>query len=169
MCRFYTYPLPTYSWPLGKRLGAFFIILELFHLAQKLVELYPEWCVAWFAVGSYYYLIGKQEFARRYLCKATQLDRVFGPAWLTYGHSFAIENEHDQAMAAYFKACQLMKGCVLFLYQFQYTRTFIKKRCCFKVVCADMDIGQAIRFIPAFFIQVSFATPLHRRRVWTDK
>ena len=84
--------------------------LELFHLAQKLVELYPEWCVAWFAVGSYYYLIGKQEFARRYLCKATQLDRVFGPAWLTYGHSFAVENEHDQAMAAYFKACQLMKG-----------------------------------------------------------
>merc|ERR1712117_832462 len=86
---------------------------ELFHLAQKLVELYPEWCVAWFAVGSYYYLIGKQEFARRYLCKATQLDRVFGPAWLTYGHSFAVENEHDQAMAAYFKACQLMKGCHL--------------------------------------------------------
>jgi anaphase-promoting complex subunit 6 len=36
--------------------------------------------------------------------------RVFGPAWLAYGHSFALENEHDQAMAAYFKASQLMKG-----------------------------------------------------------
>lgn len=30
-----------------------------------------------------------------------------------YGHSFAVENEHDQAMAAYFKASQLMKGCHL--------------------------------------------------------
>ena len=39
----------------------------------------------------------------RYLQKATQLDRMLGPAWLAYGHSFAVENEHDQAMAAYFK------------------------------------------------------------------
>lgn len=65
---------------------------------------------AWFAVGTYYYLVGKHEFARRYLSKATHLDRVYGPAWLAYGHSFALESEHDQAMAAYFKACQLMKG-----------------------------------------------------------
>lgn len=78
-----------------------------------MVDLFPEWSVAWFSVGSYYYLVGKQDFARRYLSKATQLDRVFGPAWLAYGHSFALENEHDQAMAAYFKACQLMKGCHL--------------------------------------------------------
>lgn len=47
---------------------------------------------------------------RGHLCKATQLDKVFGPAWLAYGHSFALENEHDQAMAAYFKASQLMEG-----------------------------------------------------------
>ena len=38
---------------------------------------------------------------------------MFGPAWLAYGHSFAVENEHDQAMAAYFKASQLMAGCHL--------------------------------------------------------
>lgn len=56
---------------------------------------------------------GKNEQARRYLSKATTLDRVFGPAWVAYGHSFAAENEHDQAMAAYFKAAQLMKGCHL--------------------------------------------------------
>ena len=86
---------------------------DLFHLAHKLVELYPEWVVAWFAVGCYYYMVSKHDSARRYLSKATQLDRVFGPAWLAYGHSFALENEHDQAMAAYFKAFQLMKGCHL--------------------------------------------------------
>ena len=64
-------------------------------------------------MGSYYFLIGKQEAARRYLSRATQLDRVFGPSWLAYGHSFALENEHDQAIAAYFKAFQLMPGCHL--------------------------------------------------------
>lgn len=53
---------------------------------------------------------GKRDCARRYLAKATSLDRLFAPAWLAYGHSFAIENEHDQAMAAYFKASQLLKG-----------------------------------------------------------
>ncbi len=42
--------------------------------------------------------------------KATTLDRVYGPAWLAFGHSFAVENEHDQAMAAYFTAAQLMRG-----------------------------------------------------------
>ncbi|KAK3888761.1 hypothetical protein Pcinc_007234 [Petrolisthes cinctipes] len=85
----------------------------LFLLAHKMVDLYPESAIAWFAVGCYYYLIGKNEPARRYLTKATTLDRVFGPAWIAYGHSFAAENEHDQAMAAYFKAAQLMKGCHL--------------------------------------------------------
>jgi len=29
--------------------------------------------------------MGKQEHARRYLSRATQLDRVFGPSWLAYG------------------------------------------------------------------------------------
>ncbi|XP_068240729.1 cell division cycle protein 16 homolog [Palaemon carinicauda] len=86
---------------------------SLFLLAHKLVDLYPETALAWFAVGCYYYLIGKNEQARRYLSKATALDRVFGPAWIAYGHSFAAENEHDQAMAAYFKAAQLMRGCHL--------------------------------------------------------
>lgn len=85
----------------------------LFYLAHKLVDLYPDMALAWFAVGCYYYVIGKSDPARRYLAKATALDRLFGPAWLAYGHSFAVENEHDQAMAAYFKASQLMKGCHL--------------------------------------------------------
>ncbi|XP_013780860.1 cell division cycle protein 16 homolog isoform X1 [Limulus polyphemus] len=86
---------------------------DLFYFAHKLVDLYPEKAIAWFAVGCYYLLINKTDAARRYLSKATTLDRVFGPAWLVYGHSFAVENEHDQAMAAYFKASQLMKGCHL--------------------------------------------------------
>ena len=85
----------------------------LFSLAHSLVDMYPEWSIAWYAVGCYYFAVGKQDSARKYLSKATQLDRLFGPAWLAYGHSFAKENEHDQAMAAYFKALQLMQGCHL--------------------------------------------------------
>ncbi|XP_019500305.1 PREDICTED: cell division cycle protein 16 homolog [Hipposideros armiger] len=45
--------------------------------------------------------------------KATTLEKTYGPAWIAYGHSFAVESEHDQAMAAYFTAAQLMKGCHL--------------------------------------------------------
>nr|CAH7754237.1 unnamed protein product [Callosobruchus chinensis] len=86
---------------------------KLFTLGHNLVDLYPNLAISWFAVGCYYYIIGKSDLARRYLSKATALDRLFGPAWLAYGHSFAIENEHDQAMAAYFKASQLMRGCHL--------------------------------------------------------
>lgn len=85
----------------------------LFYLAHDLVDHYPETAVSWFAVGCYYYITGKSDPARRFLGKATTLDRLFGPGWLAYGHSFAVENEHDQAMSAYFKASQLMKGCHL--------------------------------------------------------
>ncbi|RWS30705.1 cell division cycle protein 16-like isoform X1 [Leptotrombidium deliense] len=85
----------------------------LFDLAHKLVELYPESPISWYAVGCYYLMINKTDAARRFLNKATTLDNVFGPAWLLYGHSFAVESEHDQAMAAYFKASHLMKGCHL--------------------------------------------------------
>lgn len=86
---------------------------QLFDIAHQLVDLYPENAISWFAVGCYYLVINKVEPARRYLSKATSLNNVFGPAWLVYGHSFAVEREHDQAMAAYFRAYHLMRGCHL--------------------------------------------------------
>ncbi|XP_059054574.1 cell division cycle protein 16 homolog [Achroia grisella] len=86
---------------------------ELFAFAHELVDAYPHDWTSWFAVGCYYYLIGKSEFARRYLSKAKTLEPGAGCVWLAYGHSFAADNEHDQAMAAYFKASQLMSGCHL--------------------------------------------------------
>ncbi|EDV93002.1 GH18518 [Drosophila grimshawi] len=86
---------------------------RLFYVAHKLVDRYPDKAISWYAVGCYYDMIGKSDPARRYLSKATSLDRFYGPAWLAYGHSFANENEHEQAMAAYFKATQLMRGCHL--------------------------------------------------------
>lgn len=53
---------------------------------------------------------GKHDCARRYISKAASVENMFGAAWLAYGHAFAADNEHDQAMAAYFKASHLMKG-----------------------------------------------------------
>ncbi|PVD19099.1 hypothetical protein C0Q70_21658 [Pomacea canaliculata] len=85
----------------------------LFYLGHKLIDFYPNKPVSWFAVGCYYLLTKNYEPARRYLSKATSLEKTFGPAWLAYGHSFAADNEHDQAMAAYFTASQIMKGCHL--------------------------------------------------------
>lgn len=78
-------------------------ISELFCIAHKLVDLYSDEAISWYAVGCYYDLIGKSDQARRYLSKATSIDRLFGPAWLAYGHSFAKENEHDQVIKLMFQ------------------------------------------------------------------
>lgn len=79
-----------------------YYILELFYIAHNLVDLYPDQAISWYAVGCYYDIIGKSDPARRYLSKATTLNRLFGPAWLAYGHSFAKENEHDQVLLSDF-------------------------------------------------------------------
>ncbi|XP_003744239.1 cell division cycle protein 16 homolog [Galendromus occidentalis] len=85
-------------------------VSQLYILAHKLIDTYPDHVLSWYAVGCYYYLVRKAADARKYLEKATTLRPAFGPAWLLYGHAYAVENEHDQAMAAYFKANHLMPG-----------------------------------------------------------
>jgi len=65
--------------------------------SSRLVEEYPEHVVAWFAVGCYYQSIGRYDSARQYFGKATTIDATFAPAWLGFGHSFAAQDESDQA------------------------------------------------------------------------
>ena len=65
------------------------------------MDSYADKPISWFAVGCYYYLIGNNESARKFFGRASQLDIHFGAAWIGFGHSFAAEGEHDQAMAAY--------------------------------------------------------------------
>ena len=43
---------------------------ELDHMAHNLVEANPDAAVAWYAVGSYYFLIKKYPVARKYFDKA---------------------------------------------------------------------------------------------------
>ncbi|XP_065673013.1 cell division cycle protein 16 homolog isoform X3 [Hydra vulgaris] len=83
---------------------------ELYHVANKLVNNYPFKAVTWFAVGSYYLIIKKNEPARKYFSKATSIDINFGPAWLGFAHSYASEGERDQAISAYFSASKIMPG-----------------------------------------------------------
>ena len=86
---------------------------HLFILSHQLIDSYPDRALSWFAVGVYYLLIGRNGEARRHLVKATTLDANFGPAWLAFGHSFAVDTETDPALAAYTTSARLLRGCHL--------------------------------------------------------
>lgn len=86
---------------------------DLFALAHQLVDAHPETPMAWYAVGCYYMLTSSWESARKYFTKATQLDRQFAPAWVGFGHSYAVTDDSDQAMAAYRTANRLFEGSYL--------------------------------------------------------
>ena len=40
------------------------------------------------------------------------MDPRFGPAWIAFAHSFALEKEHDQAIIAYSTSTRLFQGSV---------------------------------------------------------
>jgi len=77
---------------------------------HQLVEAYPQLPISWFAVGCYYYLIRKYDLARRYFNKSTTIDHHFAPGWIGFGNDFAMQDESDQAMAAYRTAARLFEG-----------------------------------------------------------
>lgn len=60
------------------------------------MEEYPDRGVSWFAVGCYYLCTRQFETARRYFGKATSMENAFAPAWIGFGHSFALQDESDQ-------------------------------------------------------------------------
>nr|CDS32785.1 cell division cycle protein 16 [Hymenolepis microstoma] len=82
---------------------------DLFALANQLVNIYPKSAIAWFATGTYCLSTRKHDLAKRHLRKATHEDRRFGYAWLALGHAHAADNEHDQAIAAYCTAAQVIR------------------------------------------------------------
>lgn len=83
---------------------------RLFLFAHELVDREPESPVSWYAVGLWYYGGRRWEEARRYLGKALLLDSRFGPGWLAFAHSYALEGEHDQAITAYSTAGRNFRG-----------------------------------------------------------
>ncbi|KAG9069040.1 anaphase promoting complex subunit cdc16 [Linnemannia hyalina] len=86
---------------------------ELFLIGHELVDQHPKEAVTWFAVGVYYYLIGNIPEARRYFIKASTIDSHYGPAWIGFGHTFALEGEHEKAISAYGTSTRLFQGQVL--------------------------------------------------------
>ncbi|OZJ05246.1 hypothetical protein BZG36_02307 [Bifiguratus adelaidae] len=62
---------------------------KLFMLAHELVESYAQLPIS---------------------CKSSTIDSNFGPAWVGFAHTFAIDGEHDQAIAAYSTSARLFQG-----------------------------------------------------------
>jgi anaphase-promoting complex subunit 6 len=62
-------------------------------------------------VGTYYFHCKKYEIARKYFQKAIMLDKSFVYAWIGMAHSFAVQDESDQAMSIYRTIVRLFPGC----------------------------------------------------------
>ena len=88
---------------------------ELFLLSHQLVDKNPSNAISWYSVGTFCLLSGKNHEARRYFSKASTMDPLLGAAWIGFGHSFALESEHDQAISAYSAASRILYGYVFHL------------------------------------------------------
>ena len=84
---------------------------EIYYVSHNLVESYPNHALSWFAIGTYYFLTKKYETARKFFQKALLFDRNYIYAWVGLAHSFAIQDESDQAMSIYRSIARLFPGC----------------------------------------------------------
>lgn len=82
----------------------------LFLLSHRLADLHPDEPATWLAVGVYYLSVSQIAEARRFFSKASMMNPHFGPAWIGFAHTFALEGEHDQAVSAYGTAARLFQG-----------------------------------------------------------
>ena len=104
---------------------------KLFVLAHDMVDREPENPVSWYAVGVWYLSRRKWSQARQYFrfvsylmntnlahatkCSKTSLmDPRFGPAWIAFAHTFALEGEHEHAITAYSTCSRMFTGQVFF-------------------------------------------------------
>ncbi|KAF9234137.1 hypothetical protein BU15DRAFT_90109 [Melanogaster broomeanus] len=83
---------------------------KLFVLAHELVDREPENPISWYAVGVYYLSSNKWSQARQYFSKTSLMDPRFGPAWIAFAHTFAMEGEHDHAVTAYSTCARMFVG-----------------------------------------------------------
>ncbi|KAF8962716.1 hypothetical protein BDZ97DRAFT_1662459 [Flammula alnicola] len=83
---------------------------RLFILAHELVDREPENAISWYAVGVWYLSNKKWAEARQYFSKTSLMDPRFGPAWIAFGHTFALEGEHDHAVTAYSTCARMFTG-----------------------------------------------------------
>lgn len=83
---------------------------KLFLKAHQLADTHPTEPITWLAIATYYFSVNNLLEARKFFSKATLLDPNFGYAWIGFGHTFAADGEHEQAMSAYAFAARLFPG-----------------------------------------------------------
>ncbi|KAJ7650412.1 cell division control protein 16, partial [Roridomyces roridus] len=83
---------------------------KLFILAHEMVDREPENPLSWYAVGVWYLTNSKWPEARQYFSKTSLMDPRFGPAWIAFAHTFALEGEHDHAITAYSTSARMFSG-----------------------------------------------------------
>lgn len=79
-------------------------------MAHELVEKEPSNPVSWYAVGVYYLATQKFSQSRQFFSKTSLMDPRFGPAWISFAHTFSMEGEHDHAVTAYSTCARLFTG-----------------------------------------------------------
>eukprot|EP00842_Homolaphlyctis_polyrhiza_P004647 jgi/Hompol1/5183/HPOL_001917-RA len=76
-------------------------IPKLFDLSHKLVDSIPNSHMSWFAIGVYYLATEQYGLARDSLRRTTSMAPNFAQGWIAFGHSYALDNEHDHAIQVY--------------------------------------------------------------------
>lgn len=83
---------------------------ELFYLGHELAHSYPKSQLSWYCVGCYYWCCRKYDLAQKYLYKTTKIHKRFSAAWVLLGHVLSVQEEGEQAIAAYRTAARLLPG-----------------------------------------------------------
>eukprot|EP00002_Diphylleia_rotans_P038986 TRINITY_DN8942_c0_g1_i1.p1 TRINITY_DN8942_c0_g1~~TRINITY_DN8942_c0_g1_i1.p1 ORF type:complete len:531 (-),score=106.12 TRINITY_DN8942_c0_g1_i1:365-1957(-) len=83
---------------------------ELYRVSCPLMDENPDRPISLYSVGCYYLSIGNIALARKFFSKSVTVDDRFSPGWIGYGHTFALKDESDQAIAAYRTCSQVMSG-----------------------------------------------------------
>ncbi|CAG8507895.1 13543_t:CDS:10, partial [Acaulospora colombiana] len=81
--------------------------------------------------------------------KASTMDSHYGPAWIGFGHTFAAESEHDQAITAYSTAAKLFPGYSQSVEYFKKALALVEETKCRPQIWETtwMNLGHAFRML----------------------
>ena len=86
---------------------------SLFELAHRTLQQSPGTAIAAYAVGCYYASVAKVDRAGRYFIRASELDPLFAPALVAYGHCFARLEETEKALDVYRRGSSAFPGLTM--------------------------------------------------------
>lgn len=80
---------------------------ELFYLGHQLVSNTPNDAYSWYCVGCYYFSCNKLDAAHKYIKRCLKKDPQLYLGWILLGHILSLQEESEQAVAAYRSAVRL--------------------------------------------------------------